>query len=55
METPGGSQGLCSSALHLPWLWGPPGWGGVGGWTGREPLRWVRWESEVGGPDPAGA
>lgn len=53
METPG-SQGLCSSALHLPWLWGPPrvGWGG--GWTGREPLRWVRWESEVGGQTPLG-
>lgn len=33
-------------------LQGGVGWGG---WTGREPLRWVRWESEVGGPDPAGA
>ena len=61
VEIRGGGQGLCSSALHLPWLWGPPGlrlgagWGRVGGWMGREPLRWIRWESEVGGPDPTGA
>ena len=61
VEIPGGGQGLCSSALHLPWLWGPPGlrlgagWGRVGGWMGREPLRWIRRESEVGGPDPTGA
>lgn len=30
------------------------GWVG-GSWTGSELLRSIRWESEVGGPDPAGA
>lgn len=38
LETPGGGQGLRSSALHLPWLWGPPGLR-LGAWWGR--VGWV--------------